>query len=274
MQTSKINLVIQIFFCVGMISVAASIAYLSYSLITVNKQLPKVLKQIEVSTQKIIDIVKVVDAINRQIPEVLVEIREVRQQIPPVLKEVAALQKQFPLVLEESAKIRRHIPTIMDEMGAYRKAMPTMLAEVAAVREVIPSTLDRMALLINELDEISKNIGENAFQNVFAGIIKAPFKFVQSFGAELFKEREVSFSDRQLIADKSLILLNSGKIDQSVLIKSKISKLNGNVKLIAEKVIDGQYCRGLEVTVTNFPVSEHTVCKDEDDEWQLINIRD
>lgn len=271
-----------------MIALAASITYFSFALITINEQLPEVLKQTNASSQKISDIVKVVDGISTQIPDVLAEVKQLRQQIPIILDEVSIVNKQIPLVLQESAAIRQQIPSILDEMAAYRALMPTILdevattretiptilAEVAAVRETIPPTLDRMDLLVDKVDGVSKDLGENAVQNVFAGIIKAPFRLVQSLGEGLSPDQTLSDADKQLVVQKSLVLLNNGKIGQISPIKSDTSELEGEVKIVAEKMIDGQYCRELKVTLTKLLVSTYNVCKDKDDQWQLIRNAD
>lgn len=292
MDTSKITLLTKLFLSLAIISLAASIAYFSYALITVNKQLPEVLKQINASSQNVSAIVEVVDTITTQIPTVLAEVHQLReqlrQQIPPILNEVAAVRKQVPIVLEEAEAIRQQIPVIskevaalsqqipiiLDEMAAYRALMPKVLTEVATVRETIPPTLDRLDLLVYKADEISNNIGHNTVQNVFSGIIKAPFNMVQNFSSGLFPGKKISAADKQMIIDLSLKLLNSGEINQSLPIKSDTSTLNGEVKLVAEKTIDEQYCRLIKVTLKNIGEDVETVCRDQEGRWKMQNLDD
>ena len=282
MPIEKITTFSRFAFSFSLVCLAAAIAYFSWSLINVSKNIAPILNQVDDSAvliqdiieqvddvnQQIPDILERVDAINRQIPNILETVDKVNASIPLITEETAAIRNEVPAILEETAAIRGEIPAILDEVAEVRTLVPNVVEEVGLVRESIPPTLDRVDDLIENARRAGREVTEGATTGVFTGIIKMPFSLAKGIGNTIFPGMDVSEKDRKEVVKKIQQLANSGQPGDSVTWKGS-KGAEGQIVLLRDTEHNGLSCRVLEVLPKEIGGGPITLCKTKNDEWKL-----
>ncbi len=187
----------------GMFSIAGAIAYFTYELSQIHRDLPNILSQVENTSGKVDPILVEVTEIRKLVPPILSEIAAVRGEIPSIVDEVEETRKLIPAILQQVDATRASIPDILKsvdaasasidqtnrEIAATRKLVPDVLDEVKAIRKEVeitrnslPATLDRVDELIAKAGVAGQKATEGAVTGVFTGVITAPFRALTGLG--------------------------------------------------------------------------------------------
>ena len=290
-------------------ALAGAIAYFTYELSAVSRQIPDILVSIDSTTEKIEPIVNDAGKIIDLVPSILKEVEETRKLVPPILKEVELTRKQVPAVLKEVEQTREQIPAVLKEVEAIRKEVPAMLAsadkasaaivaiskevkatrplipevlkEIETTRESIPPMMDRADGLIEKARVAGKEASQGAVTGIFSGIIMAPFALVADAGRSIagLSEEEAKVFDKKdfdLIKKVTLVLLNNGSEGEEHEWNNSESDNHGSMKL-TEIYTDGEFseidCRTLTFKLYSkdklIRESSRSFCKNEDNKWDL-----
>ena len=293
----------------SLFALAGSIAYFTYEMAMVSKQIPDILMRIDSTTEKvepviadvgeIIDLVpgilKEIEEIRKIIPPILEEVEQTRKMIPPILSEVEQTRNQIPAVLKESEAIRGELPAVLasadkasaavadvsKQVEATRPLIPEVLKEIETTRESIPPMMDRADQLIEKAHIAGKEASQGAVTGFFSGIIKAPFELVGDAGRGItgMTEKEAKHytdKDFQLNQEASLVLLNNASIGDERKWENTESGNHGIV-LLKDIYTKGEYsdikCRTL---VIKFYKQDELIkevprsfCKNEEGKWDL-----
>ena len=293
----------------SLFALAGAIAYFTYEVAVISKQIPDILLRIDDTSEKvepviddvghIIDLVppilKEVEAIRKLIPSILKEVEQTRKMIPPILSEVEQTRKQIPAVLKESAAIRGELPAVLasadkaskavvdvsKQIEATRPLIPEVLKEVEATRESIPPMMDRADGLIEKARVAGKEASQGAVTGIFSGIIMAPFALVADMGrgvAGLTEEEAKEFheKDLELIQQAYLFLLNNGFKGEERQWNNTESGHHGTV-MLADIYSEGEYaeidCRSLAFKIYKkkeiVKEGERSFCKNEEGKWDF-----
>lgn len=304
---NKASLVASYLFSLSLFALAGSVAYFTYEVVIISKQIPEILLIVDTTSEKlepiiddvgnIVDLVppilKEVEEIRKSIPPILKEIEQTRKMIPPILSEVEQTRKQIPAVLKESAAIRGELPAVLasadkaskavagvaKQVEATRPLIPEVLKEVATTRESIPPMMDRADGLIEKARVAGKEASQGAVTGIFSGIIMAPFALVASAGrgvVGLTEEEAEVFNDKDfsLVKQASLYLLNNGLKGDKREWKNDDSGNHGTVQL-KSIYTEGDYadidCRTLEISLNKqeklIKEGERSFCKNDKGEW-------
>lgn len=291
------RLVASYLLALSLFALAASIAYFTYEMAMVSKQIPDILMRIDSTTEKVEPVIADVGEIIDLVPDILKEVEEIRKIIPPILSEVEQTRKQIPAVLKESGAIRGELPSVLasadkasaavadisKQVEATRPLIPEVLKEVETTRESIPPMMDRADMLIEKARVAGKEASQGAVTGLFSGIIKAPFELVGDAGrgiSGLTKQEAKQYTDKdfQLNQAASLILLNNASIGDERKWENTESGNHGIVHL-KDIYSKGEYaetdCRTL---VTKFYKQDELIkevsrsfCKNEHGKWDLDN---
>ena len=305
------RLVASYLLALSLFALAASIAYFTYEMAMVSKQIPDILMRIDSTTEKVEpviadvgeiidlvpDILKEVEEIRKIIPPILEEVEQTRKMIPPILSEVEQTRKQIPAVLKESGAIRGELPAVLasadkasaavadisKQVEATRPLIPEVLKEVETTRESIPPMMDRADKLIEKARVAGKEASQGAVTGLFSGIIKAPFELVGDAGrgiSGLTKQEAKQYTDKdfQLNQTASLVLLNNASLGDEQEWENTESGNHGIVHL-KDIYSKGEYaetdCRTL---VTKFYKQDELIkevsrsfCMNEVGKWDLDN---
>ncbi len=305
----KLKLFASLLLPLSLFSMAAALAYFTYELSAVSRQIPEILESIDSTSENIQPVLDEVGNILDLVPPILKEVEEVRKLIPPILEEVEQTRKQIPPILSEVEQTRNQIPAILDESKAIRGDVPAVLAsadkaseavagvarqveasrplvkdvlqEVATTREAIPPMMDRADVLVEKARVAGKEASEGAVTGLFTGIIRAPFALVASAGqgiAGLTEEEAKYFNDKDysLVQQASLYLLNNGSKGDRRKWHNDDSGNHGEVQL-SRIYTEGDYseidCRSLNISLYNKDelIKEGTraFCKNDKGEWDF-----
>ena len=305
----KARLVASYLLSLSIFALASSIAYFTYEMAMVSKQIPDILMRIDSTTEKlepviadvgeIIDLVpgilKEVEEIRKIIPPILEEVEQTRKMIPPILSEVEQTRKQIPAVLKESEAIRGELPAVLasadkasaavadvsKQVEATRPLIPEILKEIETTRESIPSMMDRADGLIEKARVAGQQASEGAVTGFFSGIIRAPFALVGDAGRSITgmssaEAKAYTSKDFQLNEEATLILLNEGVLDSERVWKNATSGNHGIVHL-TDIYSEGEYaeieCRSLKTVFYKkdklFKEVRRSFCKNEEGKWDL-----
>lgn len=306
----KIKLFASLLLPLSLFAMAAAIAYFTYELSAVSRQIPDILERIDSTTENIEPVLVEVGNILDLVPPILKEVEETRKLIPPILKEVEQTRKMIPPILDEIEQTRKQIPAVLKESEAIRGELPAVLAsadkasgavagvskqveatrplvtdvlqEVATTRESIPPMMDRADVLIEKARVAGKEASEGAVTGLFTGIIRAPFALVEGAGNSIagLTEEEAKVFDKKdltLVQQASLLLLNNGsKNDQQKWANDKTEN-HGTVKL-KRIYTEGEYseidCRTLHITLYTkdklIKEGARSFCKNDKGEWDLV----
>jgi surface antigen/archaellum component FlaC len=305
----KARLIASYLFSLSLFALASSIAYFTYEMAMVSKQIPDILMRIDNTTEKvepviadvgeIIDLVpgilKEVEEIRKIIPPILEEVKQTRKMIPPILSEVEQTRNQVPAIVKESQAIRGELPAILasadkasdavadvsKQVEATRPLIPKVLKEVETTRESIPPMMDRADQLIEKAHIAGKEASQGAVTGFFSGIIKAPFELVGDAGRSIsgmteHEAKHYTDKDFQLNQAASLVLLNNASVGDEQKWENTESGNHGIV-LLKDIYTKGEYsdikCRTL---VTSFYKQDELIkevprsfCKNEEGKWAL-----
>ena len=249
----------------SLFALAGSLAYFTYEMAAISRQIPDILVSVDKTSEKIEPIVDEAGNIIELVPPILKEFEEVRKLVPPILREVELIRKQIPPLLKEFELTRKQIPVILKEVEAVRKEVPSVLAsadraseavvavskeveatrplisevlkEVESTRESIPPLMDRADVLIEKARVAGKEASTGAVTGLFKGIIMAPFVLVGDAGkmiAGVSDEDAKKFSERDfdLIEQAALDLLNNGSKGEMRQWRSAETSNHGTVELM------------------------------------------
>jgi hypothetical protein len=116
----------------SLFALAASLAYFSYEMSVVGRQIPDILSSINNTTEKIEPVVVEVGDIIELLPPILKEVEETRKLVPPVLREVEQTRLQIPIVIDEAKAMRKQLPAVLASTDRASAAV------VAVSKEVMP----------------------------------------------------------------------------------------------------------------------------------------
>jgi len=293
----------------SLFALAGSIAYFTYEVALVSKQIPDILLRIDNTTEKVEpviadvgkiidlvpDILKEVEEIRKVIPPILEEVEQTRKMIPPILSEVELTRNQIPAVLKESEAIRGELPAILDsadkasdavadvskQVEATRPLIPEILKEVETTREAIPPMMDRADELIEKARVAGKEASEGAVTGLFTGIIRAPFALVGDAGKSITgmtDEEAKGFSEKDFSLNQSasLYLLNNGSKGEERK-WSNAKSGNHGILLLTDIYSEGEYsdikCRTLNIKVYKkdqfFKETPRSFCKNDEGKWDI-----
>ena len=305
----KLRLLASLLLPLSLFSIAAALAYFTYEMSAVSRQIPDILERIDSTSENIGPVLDEVGNILDLVPPILKEVEETRKLIPPILKEVEQTRKMIPPILSEVEQTRKQIPAVLKESEAIRGELPAVLAsadkasgavadvskqveatrplvtdvlqEVATTRESIPPMMDRADVLIEKARVAGKEASEGAVTGLFTGIIRAPFALVASAGrgiSGLTDEEAKVFNDKDfsLVQQASLYLLNNGSKGEERNWQNAESGNHGNVQL-TRIYTDGEYsdidCRTLKISLNNqdemVKEGNRSFCKNDQGEWDF-----
>lgn len=304
---TRVRLIASYLLSLSLFALAASLAYFTYELSTVSRQIPDVLVSINNTTDKVEPVVAEVGKIVELVPSILNEVEQTRNVIPPILKEVALTRNQIPAVLKEVEMTRKQIPAVLDQVEAVRKDVPAMLAsadrasaavvaiskeveatrplipevlkEVETTRESIPPMLEQADKMIDKARDAGKKASQGAVTGIFSGIIMAPFALVADVGrgiTGMSKEEAKAFDEKdfELIKQGSLELLNKGTEGDVRDWSNPDSDNSGNIEL-TEIYSEGEFaeyeCRTLRMKLYKkdklIKDTSRSLCKNDNNQW-------
>lgn len=305
----RARLVASYLLSLSIFALAGSIAYFTYEMAMVSKQIPDILMRIDNTTEKVEpviadvgevvdlvpDILKEVEEIRKIIPPILDEVAQTRKMIPPILSEVEQTRNQIPVVLKESEAIRGELPAVLasvdkassavagvsEQVEATRPLIPEVLEEVKTTRESIPPMMDRADGLIEKASVAGKEASQGAVSGFFSGLFMAPFDLVGDAGRSITgmssaEAKAYTDKDFQLNEETSLIMLNTGSIGEQQGWKNAESGNHGIVHLL-DIYSGGEYadidCRTLKTDFYKqgelFKEIRRSFCKNEEGMWAL-----
>lgn len=293
----------------SLFALAASIAYFTYEVAIVSKQIPDILLRIDNTSEKIepildeiseiVDLVppilKEVEATRKLIPPILKELEQTRKLIPTILDEVAQTRQQIPAVLKESEAIRGDLPAVLasadkastavtevaKQVAATRPLIPKVLKEVETTRESIPGMLAQADVLIEKARVAGKEASQGAVTGFFKGIILAPFALVGDAGKSIVglsegKADQLDETDFKLVEKTVLDLLNNGSKGEKRQWQNSTNDTHGVVSLIDIYVKDDfseAECRTLNLALYKNDEEVQKVnrsfCKDDEGKWDF-----
>jgi len=308
MTKESAKLLASYLFSFSLLTLAASLAYFTFEMAAVSKQIPDILVSIEATSEKIEPVIghvgevvvlvprilNEVEETRKMIPPILKEIEETRKIIPPILKEIEAIRKQIPVVLTEVKAVRKELPpmlasadrasaavvTIAKEVEATRPLIPEVLKEIKTTRESIPPMMKEADVLIDKARVAGKEASRGAVSGFFSGVIMAPFDLIKNAGesisgmseddAKLFTEK-----DFELIKQVAFELLDDGSIGDVKKWENPDSGNSGSAELtdiVVDEYSDNE-CRTLLSIIfeddKELQRSEKTLCKNDDDQWDI-----
>jgi len=282
-------------FSLSLFALAGSIAYFTYEMTNVSKQVPDILQSIDNTSEKIEPIIDEVGQIIDLVPPILKQVEETRKLIPPILKEVEQTRQQIPALLKESEAIRGELPAVLastdkasaavvdlaKQVEATRPLIPEVLKEVETTREAIPPIMDRADVLIEKARVAGQEASEGAVTGLFTGIIRAPFALVGDAGRSITglseaEAKQLDKKDFELVEKASLYLLNNGTKGEERQWENADSGNHGVVEL-KDIYTDGEYaeidCRSLNIQLYKkgkmIKQAPRSFCKDNAGKWDL-----
>ena len=296
------RLVASYLFSLSLFALAGSIAYFTYEMTNVSKQVPDILQSIDNTSEKIEPIINEVGQIIDLVPPILKQVEETRKLIPPILKEVEQTRQQIPALLKESEAIREESEAIRGELPAVlasadkasaavvdvakqveatRPLIPEVLKEVETTRESIPPMMDRADVLIEKARVAGQEASEGAVTGLFTGIIRAPFALVGDAGRSITgltetEAKQLDKKDFELVEKASLYLLNNGTKGEERQWENADSGNHG-VIVLTDIYTEGEYaeidCRSLDVQLYKkdkmIKQTPRSFCKDSAGKWDL-----
>ena len=306
---AKVRLLASYLLALALFALAASLAYFTYELSMVSRQIPDVLVSINNTTDKVepvvteagkmIDLIPAilqeVEATRNTIPPILREVELTRAQIPAILKEVDQTRKQVPAVLKQVEAVRKDIPAVLKsadkasdavvaisrEVEATRPLIPEILKEVETTRESIPPMMDRADGLIEKARSAGKEASQGAVTGLFSGIIMAPFALVADVGRGITgmsaeEAKAYDKKDFKLIENTVIDLLNAGKEGDEREWNNPDSGNNGTVKLV-DSYNGGEYgeyeCHTMRIKIYKkdklTKQTSPSFCKNDEGKWDF-----
>lgn len=283
---------------ISILALAASLVYFTFEFSRFVRQIPAVLENVRVTSEKIEPVVEEIDQVRELIPPILAEVAATREQIPPLLEEVKQVRETIPPVLEEIAKTREQIPAVLEETAAAREQLPAVLARVDAVtaemkayrpvakealvqaealRKEIPVTLDRVDGMLDKARVTAREASSGMVTGALGGLITAPFRLVGNFGSAVLglsgeQADEYTEKDLALLQEYGRRLISADEINASRSWENRDTRQRFRITLVKAYVEDGQECRDLLAqawTRSVLSVDETvTVCRNDEGEWE------
>ena len=173
----------------GLLAVAGALAYFTFELSRIHRDLPAILEQVEHTSGKVDPILVEMMEIRRLVPPILTEVAAVREEMPSILKEVEASRAAIPDILKAVDAAASSLDRTNREVEAIRQQIPDVLQRVEAIRQEIeatrtslPATLDRVDELVAKAGAAGQKATEGAVTGVFTGVITAPFRALVGLG--------------------------------------------------------------------------------------------
>ncbi len=265
----------------GLFAVAGAIAYFTYEVSRIHRDLPDILAQVESTSGKVDPIIAEVREIRRLVPPILTEISAVRGEIPAIVDEIGETRQLIPSILSEVEETRKLIPGILQqvegsresipdilktvnatsasisqtnkEIAASRQLVPDVLEEVKAIREEIettrksiPATLDRVDDLIAKAGVAGQKATEGAVTGVFTGVITAPFRALSGLG-NIAGGKEIVLEGEDLrIATEAAVALTAENKGSSKTWANSDSGRRGRLALLDKYDENGNQCVSMQ----------------------------
>ncbi|VAX06577.1 hypothetical protein MNBD_GAMMA25-1945 [hydrothermal vent metagenome] len=291
-------------FAISILAMAASLAYFTFEFSQFVRQVPDILENVRITSEKIEPVLDEVAQIRDLIPAILVEVSATREAIPPILGEVKNIRESIPPILTEVSKTREQIPAILDEVAAVREQLPATLAtadkasdavvsvstemkayqpiatdalvQMEGVRKEVPVILDRVDAMIGQARVAARDASSGMITGFLGGVITAPFRLVGNFGSSvmgLSKSEVDDYTDEDiaLVEEHGKDLITSGILDESRKWKNFDRDQNFEVSLVKIYVQNNRECRDLRIQAwkqTNQVLdTEVKICLNEKGEW-------
>jgi len=249
------------------------LTYFTFELSQFVRQVPDILENIRITSEKVEPVLEEVGQIRDLIPPIIDEVSATRKQIPAILAEVKAVRETIPPVLLEVDKTREQVPAILDELGAVRKQVPSILAsvdsvttemkayrpiasealvQVEGVRKEVPGILNKTETLIDKARVAGREASSGAVTGIITGIFTAPFRIVGNFGSSvlgLSKDEADDYSEEDIaqVQEYGKELVTAGKLNDSRSWKNMDLDQEFTVSLIKIYSKEGQACRDLHL---------------------------
>jgi uncharacterized protein YoxC len=274
---------------------AASLAYLGYSIIHISQQvsklepiikevndvqlqIPQILQRVDNITAEIPLILAQVESVVTQIDPILKRVDDITEQVPPLLEQIHAVEQQITPILVESKQIRKAIPPVLKQVDNTNKSVqqvskqiPAILKESAALRADTPKAIAEAQLLVDNVKEAGKEASEGVVSGVLSGILKAPLSVLPSI-TTLFSGVDLSDKDQQLMNEAVLSTLVNNKIGEKNSWFNSQTNIAGEVTLLPAKQ-NSSTCRTLQIELKKARRTINSekieVCQDSNGKWEV-----
>lgn len=251
------------FLSFSLFALALSLIYFAYEINKTSTQLPHLLDQVEITSEKLSPIMK--------------EISEISQTIPPILDQAEATRNEIPAILSSVDKISGAANTLSEEVGEIRLLMPKILSEVQKTREAIPGMLEQADRVVSKVEKVAKDTGKGVGSGLVKGIVSSPFSIVGDLGKSVasrlgLKNTEgLTGEDFELIRANMIAVLESNEIDSTISWENPDEKNNGTITLNRQFERNGRICKEIRVKIWTRKKKIHDVllemCPQEDGTW-------
>ncbi len=290
---------------ISILAMAASLAYFTFELSQFVRQIPDILENVRITSEKIEPVLDEVAQIRDLIPPILAEVSATREAIPPILGEVKSIRESIPPILIEVGKTREQIPAVLDEVAAVREQLPAALAtadkasaavvsvstemknyqpiasdallQLEEVRKEVPVTLDRIDAMIGKARIAARDASSGMITGALGGLITAPFRLAGNFGSSvmgLSKSEADDYMDEDiaLVEEHGKNLVTSGKLNDSRKWKNFDKDQRFKISLVKIYKKNNRECRDLKIEAWEQTklvlTTEANICLNEKDEWE------
>lgn len=251
------------FLSFSLFCLALSIVYVAYEIGTTRTQAPRLLVQVEQTSEKIAPVMK--------------EIADVSQTIPPILDQVEATRKEIPAILSSVDKVSEAADTIAKEVGEVRILIPDVLAELQKTREAIPGMLEQADQVARKAQKVAKVAGKKAGSGMIEGIVASPFHILKDVSKSVVSAlglkdtKGLTGEDFELIRANVLAALENEDIGSTIAWENPEERNRGTIKLIREFEKNGLPCREIRIKIwaenRKTHDGRHEMCRQEDGTW-------
>jgi surface antigen len=259
----KLKFLASTFLSFSLFCLALSLAYVAYEIGKTRAEAPKLLAQVEQTTEKLTPIVK--------------EVAKIRQTIPPILDQVEASRKAIPAILSSIDNVSGAAEEIAKEVGEVRVLVPDILAELQKTREAIPGIIEQADQVVSKAQQVAKNTGKGAASGVVQGIVVSPFSIVGDVSKSVVSTLEIkdtkglTDADFALIRANVLAVLESEEIGTTRKWENPEEKNRGTVTLIREFDKKGLICKEMRIKIwaenKKKHDNRHEMCRQKDGTW-------
>ena len=140
-------------FSFSLMLMAGAIAYFSYSLMSVSRQIPAILDQVSLVSKQI-------DRTTQNIEPLLATVPDILNTVPSILKTIDKTTGSIPPILEESGKIRAVIPGVLGEVEAVRNSLPAILYRVDSLQRQVTLLQKDIPVILKSVDGVTGVVHE------------------------------------------------------------------------------------------------------------------
>ncbi len=165
----KTKTTVQILFSISIFSLALAISYLAYEIHQFLTGFPKILSQMEKTSQVIYPTMNGIAKISENIPPIAQSIDKIHASLPSLLAEIKATRKSLPEtlkqidgIMDKTEKIARTIPDVLEEVQKTRELVPGIVQEVHAVNEKIPRIITQVNGVREQIPAIIQTVDKAA----------------------------------------------------------------------------------------------------------------